>query len=251
MTLPSTLSLALQSVSGTQLLRALRLGDAAQDRIARRANVGRSLPEVVREAEQSVDEAGDVGLTLSFKELVALDDGDFDFWPFSETGEIYVVTSILDGSGREPEFKTKLFERIDEGDRLPLGDGGMLVGTIENPRWFIDVHMLVMESDGDVRQVGEAIEEARKKSGLGAALPAIGALSGFDPTSVSRIVGAVDAFLGILSGILRENGDDHIATIHDFYLKSQAFGAGRHPARGTRQFQSVRAAYQIDVSKPP
>jgi len=37
--------------------------------------------------------------------------------------------------------------------------------------------------------------------------------------------------------------------VHDFYLKPQAFGRGRHPPRGLKRFQKVEVAYQIDLTK--
>lgn len=63
---------------------------------------------------------------------------------------------------------------------------------------------------------------------------------------VTKVLAGVDAFLVILSGILSANGDDHIATIHDFYLKHQGFGAGRHPATGLQRFQDAEVAYKFD-----
>jgi hypothetical protein len=253
------LATALQLVPAGRLIRAMSQASArstwSADKFARQLPPDikenfrtPGLMQTLHESEDAVDKAGSVGLTVSFKEIIAHDDHDTDIWPFTETGEFYVVTSLLDGSGRQPEFKTKVFEGIDDGDRLPLGDGGMLVGMLQNPRWFVDMHMLIMESDGDVRAVGQAIEDARKASGLTKLLPMIGSLAAFDPSAVTKVVAGVDAFLGILAGLLRENGDDHVATIHDFYLKSQAFGAGRHPKAGTRRFQDVDAAYEIALT---
>jgi hypothetical protein len=208
---------------------------------------GVSLFEAVRAGEFAMDAQGDVGLTISLKEVLVHDNHDASF-P-NGPGEIYIVTSAIDGSGAQPDFKTALFEDIRDGARLPLGGGGMLVGIVKNPRWFIDVHTVVMESDSDIRKVGQAIEKARKDSGLTDLLDSIGKLAAFDPTRVTQVLSTVDLFLAVLSGILQQNSDDHVATIHDFYLKSQAFGAGRHPGTGVQRFQDVSAAYQIDLEK--
>lgn len=207
----------------------------------------KSLSDLLRAAEEGMDQAGDVGLTVSFKEVLIRDAqaGGFDWG----RGEVYVITSILDGSGKQPDFKTQVFEGIHDGDRLPLGPGGMLVGMLKNPRWFVDLHMIIMESDEDIRSIGKAIETARNDSGLKNAVSAVGALTAFDPTMISKVFSAVDAFMVILSGILGANGDDHIATVHDFYLKHQGFGSGRHPAKGLQQFQSADVAYQFDLTK--
>jgi hypothetical protein len=125
----------------------------------------------------------------------------------------------------------------------------MLVGALKNPRWFIDLHAIIAESDSDVRALGQAIEAARKASGLAKAVKTIGGLTSFDPTAITKLLGVVDVFLSMLSTTLAKNGDDHIATIHDFYLKHQGFGAGRHPrdAKKLARFQDAELAYQIDV----
>jgi hypothetical protein len=42
--------------------------------------------------------------------------------------------------------------------------------------------------------------------------------------------------------------DDHVATIHDFYLEQQAFGAGRHLKTGTSVFQDIETSYTVTMS---
>jgi hypothetical protein len=243
---------ALQEVSGRRLLAALVKEQRPRPEAALRGGAARApatgVMERVHAAGAKVDALGNVGLTVSFKQVQILDAqaGGFDWG----RGEVYVVTSVLDGSGKQPDFKTQMFEGIHDRDFLPLGDGGMLVGLIQNPRWFVDLHMLIMESDEDIRSIGEAIEQARKDSKLSEAAKAVGALAAFDPTKITLVVNAVDAFLAILAGILSANGDDHIATVHDFYLKHQAFGAGPHPrAGGLGTFQLAKVAYSIDLAK--
>jgi hypothetical protein len=255
---------ALSGVSGRRLLSAMsnkplaaraalkdshlaEFRNMAAELVPANRSASPSLVDLIRTAETAMDSAGNLGLTLSFKKVKILDAqaGGFDWG----RGEIYVVTSMLDGSGRQPDFKTQLFEGIHDGDFLPLGSGGMLVGMLQNPRWFIDVHMMIMESDDDIRNIGTAIEKARKQSGLADAVQAIGGLAAFDPTMISKVVTTVNVFLSILGGILSENGDDHVATIHDFYLKHQAFGAGAHPADVNKllKFQDAEVSYKIDL----
>jgi hypothetical protein len=181
--------------------------------------------EAAQRAAERVDELGDVDLTLKLVHGTkphTKAEGGFG----GGDAEIYVVGSILDGSGAQPDFKTKLFQGMRAGQDLPLGAGGMLIGMIRKPRWFVDAHVMMMESDSDLRAVGEAIERARKDSGLKELVDAIGTVATFDPTMITRVTAGVDVFLAMLAGILKRNGDDHIATFHDFYLKSQAFGAG-------------------------
>lgn len=212
-------------------------------------------PHVLGGADSLLDELSSVseeqnakvsgkGLTLSIKEIWI--DDIHEGW-FSGKGEVYIVTSMLAGSSEQPDFKTKDFQDIAWGDRLPLGEGGMLVGLIKDPAWFVDFHLLVMESDSDLRELGKTIAAVRADSGLNDAIELAGKLAMFDPTGISQITTAVDIFLSGLSAALKANGDDHIATIHDFYLAAQGWGIGRHPPEGTTKWQDAKAAYQIDL----
>ena len=130
-----------------------------------------------------------------------------------------------------------------------MGDGGLLVSSRTDPRWFIDLHMVVMESDSGQRELGAAIDEARKQIKLDDVVARVSAVVPGDLSVVSDVVTAVDAFAATLALLLKQNGDDHVATVHDFYLKPQAFGQGRHPARGLKTFQKVEVAYQIDLTQ--
>ena len=79
---------------------------------------------------------------------------------------------------------------------------------------------------------------------LNDAIELAGKLAMFDPTGISQITTAVDIFLSGLSAALKANGDDHIATIHDFILppkdgasadtRRREPQSGRTPRRRTR-----------------
>lgn len=196
--------------------------------------------DATRTAVESKDKA--FGLTVSVKNMKVRQVPEPSIMG---TGEVYVIGSVLDASGEQPNFRTKLFEGMNAGNILPLGPGGLLVGLIRNPRWFVDFHCIVMESDEDIRSIGRAIEQARVESGLKEIISAIGALTTFDPTMITKVITTVDVFIALLQRILISNGDDHIATIHDFYLKSQGFGVGE-------KFVATRGAditYRFDVTE--
>lgn len=209
-----------------------------------------SLVETVHAAADATDEARTslvskdkaFGLTVSIKHMKVRQVPEP---AIMGTGEVYVIGSVLDGSGQQPNFRTKLFEGMNAGNILPLGPGGLLVGIARDPRWFVDFHCIVMESDEDIRSIGKAIEQARLESGLQDVLSAVGALTSFDPTMITKVITTVDVFLALLQRILINNGDDHIATVHDFYLKSQGFGVGEKSV-------STRGAditYRFDVTE--
>ena len=218
------------------LLRALR----AKDRV----------DPAITAANEEMDRAGPVGLTVTFKQIKLLTSSEGLLGKlFGKRGNIYVVTTALDGSGKPFEYKTEYFEGIARGDKLPLGEGGLLVAYRTDPRWFIDLHMLVMESDSDQRNIGAAIDAARREVKLDDVVASATKILPGDLTGVSDVIKAVDMFAAALAYLLKNNGDDHVATVHDFYLKPQAFGQGRHPPRGLRTFQKVEVAYQIDLTE--
>jgi hypothetical protein len=201
-------------------------------------------------ANEEMDRAGDVGLTVSCSEVKLLKhaEGVWGEW-FGASGEFYILTTAIDGSGRPFDYKTQFFQGIRRNDQLPLGSGGMLVTYMTKPKWFIDLHMLVMESDSDLRDLGRSMEEAKKEARLDSILQAAGSAAAFDPALISQVVSGVDLFLNALTYFLKANGDDHVATVHDFYLKHQAFGKGRHPERDRKRFQGVEVAYIIELTE--
>ena len=204
--------------------------------------------KTINGANDEMDAIGDIGLTVKFNEMKLL--STHEGWIerlFGGTGEFYVVANVIDGSGNILDFKTQYFEGLKKGDMLPLGQGGMLITYLKNPRWFIDIHMVVMESDSDVRRLGSFIEEAKKEAKIDEVANLAKAFTTFDPTRITQILNGIQFFFDILVKILKDNKDDHVATIHDFYLKPQAFGQGRHPAEGLKRFQDVEAAYEIDL----
>ncbi len=211
----------------------------------------KNLPRIrdINGASEEVDRLGDIGLTIKFDQvkLLVASEGIAEW--FGATGEFYVITTVMDGSGKPFEYKTQYFQGIRRDDFLPLGDGGMLVSYLKNPRWFVDIHMLVMESDSDIRNFGRFIDEAKKEAKLDDIIKFVGVAAAFDPTMVSTVATGVNLFLAALARVLQANGDDYVAAFHDFYLKHQAYGTGRHPKQGLKRFLNVEVAYTIDLRK--
>jgi len=211
-------------------------------------------PTAVKKEEQEIEKlfakatkemSGTKLITVSLKKLKILRDHDWG------SGEIYVVTTILDNSGQK-EFKTPIFHGIKDGDLLPFGSGGMLVGMkskdqAKDPGLFLDLHGIVMECDSDIRTLGDRIQKAKKESKFDKIEEIAKTLSAFDPTKLTAIMNGVSIFLDVLVAIMQDNKDDYVAQFHDFYLRQQAFGVGRHPETGTYRWQDVELAYSIDM----
>jgi hypothetical protein len=230
------LNAALRERSGT--------GELGPDAPVESGSLAESLETVGQEVDNRLRSAGQ-GLTISVKEARILDEQEG--W-FGGRGEIYVLTAVIDGSGEQPTFTTKVFEEVRSGDMLPLGEGGMLVGLVKNPTWFVDFHMLVMESDSDIRELGKALGELKESSGLNDAISLVGGLAALDPTGISQVTTAASILFTGVAAVMKRNGDDPVGTVHDFYLSAQGYGAGRHPSNGRTRWGDAEVAYQIDVT---
>lgn len=189
-----------------------------------------------------------LGLTVRFTDLIPQTSGEgkLSDW-FGRRGNFYLVTSVFDGSGQVWDHNTKVFHGIKAMEPLPLGEGGLLVAFVKNPKWFLDIHTLVMESDADVRDISSFYRQAQKNSGLLAALEGLSALLQFNPSSVLNAIQTVDVFIRMFAKMLSKNGDDVVASLHDCWLARQQFGMGRHPMRGFRHYSRMKAAYRVDI----
>jgi hypothetical protein len=237
------------SVPGERLLTAAMRGDhdsleLGEDAPVQPEELVAELEAASREIDRGLERNGQ-GLTVSVKEVRILD--EHEGW-FGRKGEVYVLTAVIDGSGEQPTFTTKVFPEVPSGGLLSLDEGGMLVGLVANPRWFVDFHILVMESDSDIRELGETLTELKESSGLSDAIKLIGEVGRFDPTGISQVTTAASLLLSGVAAAMKRNGDDHIGTIHNFYLAAQGYGEGRHPAQGRRRWGDAEVAYQIDVT---
>ena len=233
----------LKNIDSSMLLRAM----SSPKWIRTPSNLNRV--KEINGANEEMDRLGDIGFTVKFEQVKLLVTSEGISEWFGASGEFYVITTVLDGSGRPFEYKTQYFQGIKRDDFLPLGEGGMLVSFLKNPRWFVDIHMLVMESDSDIRNLGKFIDEAKKEANLDDIIKFVGAAAAFDPTMVTQVITGVNLFLTALAKVLQANGDDYVAAVHDFYLKHQAFGMGRHPEQGLKKFQNVEVAYTIDLTE--
>jgi hypothetical protein len=247
----------LSKFSGGELLKALQnidkipvptVGESYENDEKKKLESNLELIRHINGAEEEIARQGNIGLTISLKKLKLgkIPEPIWERLTNSLSGEVYVVGTVLDGSGKSFEFKTQLFRGMKDDQELPLGSGGLLVSYLVDPRWFVDIHLVVMESDSEYRKVGEAMDKARADSKIDNYLEMAKALFVLDPTKISTILGGFNLFYSLLTDYLKNNGDDHLGTIHDFYLKHQAFGMGTH---GPQKYSDIEATYSIDLTQ--
>jgi hypothetical protein len=195
---------------------------------------------------QALRRRGTLGLTVALTDVTMLDAQPGPI--LGKAGEIYLVSWILTGNGRTAEFRSHRFPGVRKGEKLPLGESGMLLGYLTDPRWFADMHALVIESDADLRSIAEAVDRAKEEAGWAGMVQTLAAVEKFEAWVVARAVDVAGRLADLAVELLQKNGADHVATIHDFYLEHQAFGTGRHPGVGLARFQNVEAAYTFELS---
>jgi hypothetical protein len=121
----------------------------------------------------------------------------------------YLVTAI-----------SPIYHRMRRGEYLPLmGKGFKLFGptVLDGP---VQVHLAIMESDSDLRNLGEFIAKARKDSGLDDLLKGVVSLSNLSQGKISLIMNDFNMAFSIVIKALKDNKDDIIRTYEygeDFY----------------------------------
>jgi hypothetical protein len=236
-------ALELGGTEALDLLRAMDGGAGSDQELRDPDLLGRF--EGARGEMLALKRRGTMALTVSLSQVAVRD--THEGRP-AGTGEIYLVSWVLSGNGRAAEFRSHRFPGIKAGDPLPLGEGGLLLGCLDDPRWFLDLHVLVLESDADLRIMADILDRAKKETGWTDLLQRLAALDKFDPAQLLGAANVINRFADLAIGMLKQNGSHHVATIHGCYLEQQGFGAGRHPVEGTGRFQDVDAAYGIELS---
>ncbi|MHA1848041.1 MAG: hypothetical protein ACTSXU_10380, partial [Promethearchaeota archaeon] len=112
---------------------------------------------------------------------------------------------------------------------------------IPNPEKFIEVHILIMESDDDIRRIGNIVDDILKdEKFLSLIDDAVNALEEIIKNwnkvviNFNPYIATGKAIMKMLAIALKKNGDDEVATIHELFFDKQAFGLGRHPAKGMK-----------------
>jgi len=98
-----------------------------------------------------------------------------------------------------------------------LGDGHLLYGP-KNPGKFVALSVLLMESDGDMRELGETIEGIVKSSTVELGIATITLAS---PGS-SAILGILKELTQLVAGQLKHNRDDELYRTEGTFLRDHA-----------------------------
>jgi len=128
-------------------------------------------------------------------------------------GDIYLVTVVADNLSVEPfTIEIKAFEDIHDNEALQLGPAGLTI--YRNPQGqiprFLDYRILVMESDQEMRQAGDVLNEIRNNDQFKVVRDNLIAMAATAQPTVALITAASDLVIGLIAQILKMNRDDQI-----------------------------------------
>jgi hypothetical protein len=129
-------------------------------------------------------------------------------WPLRYS-EPYIVSMAIDQNGANNpaiDFNILPFPKVKKGDVVDFGGQGYLVYGPANPGEFVAYSILYMESDSDMRSLGQAIQEIiQSEAAKSGAAAVLAANPGF--ATAGRVLG--DLAL-IIADRLKKNKDDEL-----------------------------------------
>ncbi len=149
-------------------------------------------------------------IRMSLKEVYIKDTRD------PGKGDIYLVTVVTDNLSPEPFTITiKTFEDIHDEEGLQIGPGGLAIYRNEGgkvPR-FLDYRIMVVESDQEIRQAADVIEQITADDQYKSFRDSLVAIAGVSQPATALITVAADFVMGLVAKVLRMNRDDQIIYI--------------------------------------
>ena len=146
---------------------------------------------------------------------------------------------------------TQRFNRVRDGDRLPIGDSGLLI-FYGKPRYFLDISITVSRDRKDTKDLSTLVKERLKSSEFSVAASTILGLTAVAPQAAA-VVAAVQAAAtlgGLSAEVLHQATDNTIGLYRASYLQhSDAFGLGRHPDQGEFRSNDFSFHYEIEVDR--
>lgn len=139
---------------------------------------------------------------------------------FGGVSEPYIISIAIDEAGlsvpaSNVHFNTFAFPNVKKLQQVKFGGVGRMIYGPQNPGKFVSYCILFMESDSDMRQVGENLEEIFASP---AAKVVTNALAIANPTYA--VVSNVVAQLGILVGkMMKKNKDDELFRVEGTLLR--------------------------------
>jgi hypothetical protein len=151
---------------------------------------------------------------------------------FDKTGEIYLVTSVADGSEEKPlSIKIETFSGIKRGDTLDIAEEGVSIYQSPSgklPR-YLDIRLQIVESDKELRDAAEIEKAISEQQGFKDIQKLLTTLATAANPMLSTFIDLAGGVIPLIGKLLEMNKDDQIcyyaATFTD---KFDNLGVGLH-----------------------
>jgi hypothetical protein len=179
-------------------------------------------------------------------------------------GDAEIRLDVLVVHGANPDasdgefFKptTLRFERIRDGDALPIGDGGVLI-FYGRPKHFIDISITASRNRQDTEDLSKLLAERAKNDDFKSSAAVILGMTAVAPQAAAVVAGveAASSLANTAAEVLLKATNGTIGVYHTSYLQYRdRFGLGRHPEAGAFAIQDFSLAYEVVVderARPP
>ncbi len=128
---------------------------------------------------------------------------------FERHAEPYIVSVAIDASGAANPtigFNVKPFPNVRAGDKVSFDGQGHLIYGPKNPGEFLAYSILFMESDADIRTVGEKVEQVLKSQALSLGVKAL--LSANPTWALAATI--MEKLMGEVAMQMKKNKDDEL-----------------------------------------
>ena len=146
---------------------------------------------------------------------------------------------------------THRFGRVRDGDRLPIGDSGLLI-FYGQPRHFLDISITVSRDRKDTKDLATLVNDRLQSSEFSVAAGTILGLTAVAPQGAA-VIAAVQAAAtlgGLSAEVLQQATTNTIGLYHSSYLQYRdAFGLGRHPEQEEFRSKDFSFHYEIQVDR--
>jgi hypothetical protein len=167
--------------------------------------------------------------------------------------EIRLDALVVHGNGHTAsvdsfyQSRTVRFPRVVSGDRLPTGEGGLLI-FYGQARGFLDISLLVSRDRRGADELATLLSRQLQSSQTQAAVGALAGLTLGQPhvAAVTTALGAVATLGSLAYQTLSRATGATVGVYHTTWLQSRdRFGVGRHPPTDTYQAQDLSFWYEI------
>lgn len=163
--------------------------------------------------------------------------------------------------GKNPKAKkdsfyqpsTKRFSGVRDGDRLAIGDSGLLL-FYGQPRHFVDLSITVSRDRKDSKDLADLVASSVKSPDFKEAAGSIIGLTALAPqaAAVLAAVRAAGTLGSLAAQLVFKATNATIGLYHNSFLQHRdAFGLGRHPASGELRANDLSFCYEVVVDKRP